>query len=522
MDTKKLRQKVLDLAIRGKLVPQNPNDEPASVLLKRIYAEKQKLISEGKIKREKRSSFIFKGEDNSYYEKVVENGKETIVNIDDEIPFDIPESWAWCRLGNVINLISGQDLMPSEYNDAMNGIPYLTGASNIINGQININRWTTSPKSIAQVGSILLTCKGTVGLTSILEGIEKVHIARQFMALNSIGIFNKFLKLIIDSYSCSLKKDATSMIPGVSREQILSLILALPPLEEQKRIVEAIENLTNKISSIDEEYSSIEEKISLAKSKLLDLAIRGKLLPQDENDEPASKLLERIRKEKESAQLTSKSKRKTAESYIFKGEDNLYYEKIGNETTCIHEEIPFDIPENWVWCRLGDLCLLAFSGKSPTYVKQDNKHYVLGQRNNQMYGIDLNGVKYCSDDFWNNYPPEFYLKRNDILLNTLGTGTVGRVGIFNIDSNERYITDGHLFVFRNMFAETTYFIYYTLLCFRNFIEKEADGTTNQKFLKLNSVLRYLIPLPPLAEQKRIVDFITRANEQLDSMLNKCI
>ena len=98
MDTKKLRQKVLDLAIRGKLVPQNPNDEPASVLLKRIYAEKQKLISEGKIKREKRSSFIFKGEDNSYYEKVVENGKETIVNIDDEIPFDIPESWAWCSL----------------------------------------------------------------------------------------------------------------------------------------------------------------------------------------------------------------------------------------------------------------------------------------------------------------------------------------------------------------------------------------------------------------------------------------
>lgn len=139
-----------------------------------------------------------------------------------------------------------------------------------------------------------------------------------------------------------------------------------------------------------------------------------------------------------------------------------------------------------------------------------------------MYGIDLNGVKYCSDDFWNNYPPEFYLKMNDILLNTLGTGTVGRVGIFNIDSNERYITDGHLFVFRNMFTETTYFMYYTLLCFRNFIEKEADGTTNQKFLKLNSVLRYLIPLPPLVEQKRIVDFITRANEHLDSMLNKRI
>ena len=461
---------------------------------------------------------------------MVENGKETIVNIDDEIPFDIPESWAWCRFEDLGFFMGGHTPSMKEEENWNGDIVWVSPkdmkSTIISNSILKISKKGAEKLEKIPINAILMVVR-----SGILRHSFPIAIAHVSCTINQdIKAFSSFLSestLYIYNSLCSFEsyiinnftKEGTT-VNSIEWDNLKRIPLPIPPLLEQKKIVAKIHESLALLKELDVNLTKTKQIILDIKSKLLDLAIRGKLLPQDKNDEPASELLKRIREEKESAQLTSKGKRKTAESYIFKGEDNLYYEKIGNETICIQEEIPFDIPENWVWCRLGDLCLLAFSGKSPTYVKQDNKHYVLGQRNNQMYGIDLNGVKYCSDDFWNNYPPEFYLKRNDILLNTLGTGTVGRVGIFNIDSNERYITDGHLFVFRNMFAETTYFMYYTLLCFRNFIEKEADGTTNQKFLKLNSVLRYLIPLPPLAEQKRIVDFITRANEQLDSMLNK--
>ena len=185
MDTKKLRQKVLDLAIRGKLVPQDPNDEPASVLLERIYAEKQKLISEGKIKREKRSSFIFKGEDNSYYEKVVENGKETIVNIDDEIPFDIPESWAWCRFEDLGFFMGGHTPSMKEEENW--------------NGDIV---WV-SPKDM----------KSTIISNSILkiskkgaEKLEKIPINAILMVVRS-GILRHSFPIAIAHVSCTINQD---------------------------------------------------------------------------------------------------------------------------------------------------------------------------------------------------------------------------------------------------------------------------------------------------------------------------
>ena len=446
---------------------------------------------------------------------MVENGKETIVNIDDEIPFDIPESWAWCRLGNAINLISGRDLMPSEYNDVMNGIPYLTGASNIINGQININRWTTSPKSIAQVGSILLTCKGTVGLTSILEGIEKVHIARQFMALNSIGIFNKFLKLIIDSYSCSLKKDATSMIPGVSREQILSLILALPPFEEQKRIVEAIENLTNNISQIDGESSLIEEKISLAKSKLLDLAIRGKLLPQDKNDEPASELLKHIREEKESTQLTSKSKHKTAVSYIFKGEDNLYYRKTKDGIELIDDELPFKLPENWQWAQISDVCVLYTGNSIPKEVKA-KKYASVSLGYNYIGTKDVgynsqinyeNGVKIPFDE------PKFKVAPTNSILLCIEGGNAGRkiaITKENVCFGNKlccFIAKGINYCFLYNYLKSS--------IFKELFYGSLMGLIGG--VGTSSLEKIYIPIPPLQEQERISEFLTSAFDQLDSL-----
>ena len=173
----KAKAKVLDLAIRGQLVPQNPADEPASVLLERIREEKEELIKQGKIKRGKKESVIFRGEDNSYYEKI--GGK--VVNIDDEIPFDLPVGWVWCRFSEAIELFSGQDLTPDRYSELPQGIPYITGASNLDNGAVIVNRWTSSATTHATVGDLLLTVKGSgVGKMAICD-IADAHIARQKM-----------------------------------------------------------------------------------------------------------------------------------------------------------------------------------------------------------------------------------------------------------------------------------------------------------------------------------------------------
>ena len=230
------KSKILDLAIRGKLVSQNPNDEPASVLLERIWAEKEELIKAGKIKRDKKESVIFKGEDNSYYEKI----GSTIKNIDDSIPFEIPENWCFIRLKELWKLISGRDLSPSEYNDNQDGIPYITGASNFRNGKIELVRWTSSPQVITKQGDLLLTCKGTVGELAFND-FGNAHIARQIMAIrNTYGLNVEYLSFCISFYIEEIKAVAKGLIPGISREDILNLILPIPPENYQRLVVSQI------------------------------------------------------------------------------------------------------------------------------------------------------------------------------------------------------------------------------------------------------------------------------------------
>ena len=221
---KSVKSKILDLAIRGKLVPQNPNDEPASVLLERIRAEKEELIKQGKIKRDKKESVIFKGDDNSYYQ-------------------DLPEMWELVNFKDCATLISGRDLNKNEYNAESIGIPYITGASNFINRNILINRWTTVPKTISEVNDILITCKGTVGELAINK-YGNIHIARQIMAIRIYKNINlEYIKFFLESIVMEIKKTANGLIPGISRDDILSLNIPLPPLAEQKRIVDEIEKI---------------------------------------------------------------------------------------------------------------------------------------------------------------------------------------------------------------------------------------------------------------------------------------
>ena len=241
------KSKILDLAIRGKLVPQDPNDEPSSVLLERIRVEKEDLIKQGKLKRDKKESIIYKGDDNSYYENMADG---TATNITNEIPFMIPESWSFIRLCNLFELISGRDLTPTEYNDVSSGIPYITGASNFTDGKVNINRWTTVPQVKTKVGDLLVTCKGTVGELSINE-FGEAHIARQIMAIRNPYAQNiNYLKLCIAYYVETLKHKSKGLIPGISREDILYLLIPIAPINEQQRIVQTVESYINLTDSI--------------------------------------------------------------------------------------------------------------------------------------------------------------------------------------------------------------------------------------------------------------------------------
>ena len=228
-----LRKSILQEAIQGRLVTQESDEEPASVLLRRIRIEKQKLLKEGKIKRKDIvDSVIFKGEDNKYYEKV--GGR--IIDISEELPIDIPSSWAWCRLGSVIILQSGQDLVPERYSDISKGIPYITGASNLANGAVLVNRWTNTPTSISHKGDLLITCKGTVGAMAY-NTIGDIHIARQIMSIHSEWILIDYVEKYLEYSIPKLEKAAHSIIPGISRETILSTLIPIPPLEEQSRII---------------------------------------------------------------------------------------------------------------------------------------------------------------------------------------------------------------------------------------------------------------------------------------------
>ena len=242
------------------------------------------------------------------------------------------------------------------------------------------------------------------------------------------------------------------------------------------------------------------------KNSILQLAVQGKLVPQDPNDEPASALIERIRAEKEKLIKEKKIKPDKNPSYIFRGSDNLPYEKVGkNEPICIAEEVPFDIPDSWEWVRLKNLSCYIFSGKSPKYSKIPTEHKIIGQQANQDYGIDFNYVKYATNDFVVDMPEVYYLKDYDVLLNTLGNGTLGRSGIFKIPVGEKILTDGHLFVFRNINPIISEYLFAFLKLKRQEIEKSANGTTNQTFLNLTKTIEWLIPLPPLSEQQRIVE-----------------
>ena len=344
IDTKLLRQKILDLAIRGKLVPQNPADEPASELLKKIKAEKEALVKAGKIKKDKHESFIFRGDDKRYYEQI--DGKTS--DITEEIPFDIPETWEWCRIGNIMFLQAGKYIAASEIRKNETSTyryPCYGG-----NGQRGFVKLFNSCGEYPLVGRQGALCGNINFAAGKFYATEHAVIVKVFS-----GCFPQWAAIFLKALNLNQYSTATAQ-PGLSVNVINTLLIPLPPVAEQQRLISQIETSFTEVDKIDKDSADLESALSLAKQKVLDLAIRGKLVPQNPADEPASELLKKINAEKETLVKAGKIKKVKHESFIFRGDDNCYYGQLNGKAVDITDEIPFEIPESWCWCRLGTLC----------------------------------------------------------------------------------------------------------------------------------------------------------------------
>ena len=373
MTGQQLKNSILQMAVQGKLVPQDPNDEPASVLLERIRAEKEQLIKEGKIKKEKNPSVIFRGADNLPYEKV---GKNEPVCIADEVPFDIPESWEWVTLKQIAVTALGKTLDKSknigEYRPYLCSINvYWTG---IDLSTVKQARFEDSELSKYQLnnGDLLICEGGDVGRSAVWDRDEEMYYQNALHRVRFYGnIEPRFFQLLMESYKGAKILDNYSKgmtIKHLVQNSLDSIYFPLPPLAEQRRIVEKIKQLTPYLKK----YGSVETTLSnlnLAfpddlKKSILQYAVQGKLVPQDPADEPASVLLEHIRAEKEQLIKAGKIKRDKHESVIFR-RDNSYYEKVDGIERCIDDELPFEIHESWEWVRFFSVVEIATNLVSP-------------------------------------------------------------------------------------------------------------------------------------------------------------
>ena len=430
--------------------------------------------------------------DNLPYEKV---GKNEPVCIADEVPFEIPDTWEWVRLGSVIKLQSGQDMTPDKYNDNGNGIPYITGASNFIDGSVIINRWTTCGKAFAHRGDILLTCKGTVGTMAILQE-ETVHIARQIMAIRSIGnLYVPYIQLVLETMVENLKATAKSMIPGISRNDVLTSLFPVPPLDEQRRIIAKIKEVDPYICQYDKSESILRYMDNTfpeaLKKSIFQCAVQGKLVPQDPNDEPAKVLLERIGAEKKRLIKEGKIKKDKHESVIFR-RDNSHYEKLDGNERCIDDEIPFDIPESWCWTRLRTVMINRDAERIPLSIDERSK---------LVKKYDYYGASGVIDKV-----DRFLFSKTLLLIGEDGANLLLRSKPIAFIAKGKYWVNNHAHVLDSMEGLMLEYVatYINSINLAPYVTGTAQPKMNQE--NMNSIL---IPIPPTAEQSRIVQEVSR-------------
>ena len=367
MDTKALRQKILDLAIRGKLVPQDPNDEPASVLLERIRQQKQQMVKEGKLKAKdiKNDSVIFVGEDNLHYEKFADG---SVKCIEDEIPFDLPDGWAWSKIGPLCEYItSGSRGWAQYYSEAgslflrMGNLSRDSFDLRLDNIQrVNLPDNVEGARTRVVENDLLFSITAEIGMLGLIPAnFEEAYINQHVGLIRFLKeAQTKYFPYILMSEFCrdQYYTVQSGMKNSFRLDNIQNILIPVPPLSEQIRIAKKLSSIWTHVQQIDVESETASDIISKAKSKILDLAIRGQLVPQDPDDEPASVLLERIRAEKEKLIKQGKIRRDKKESVIFRGEDNSYYLRTGELVESLADWDFEELPDGWSVCCLGELC----------------------------------------------------------------------------------------------------------------------------------------------------------------------
>lgn len=522
MNGKQLKNSILQWAIQGKLVPQDSNDEPASVLLEKIRQEKERLIKEKKIKRDKNASIIYRGEDNSYYEKILATGE--VKCIDEEIPFEVPKGWEWTRIGNIFNHTSGKQQSSSNKGG---GTPqkFITTSNlywgHFILDNVKVMNFTDEEiKTCSATKGDLLVCEGGAGYGRSAIWNEDYdiclqnHVHRLRPCVSGICEYvYHFIYLLKESNN--LASVGTAM-PGLSANRLKGLLLPFPPLSEQRRIVAKLAELLPQI----EKYNNVQNKLDelnttikdCLKKSILQEAIQGKLVPQLVEEGRAQELLEQIKAEKRKLVKEGKLKKSAlSDSVIFRGDDNKYWEKSEDGAICIDEEIPFEIPSNWAWVRLDDICSFIHRGKSPKY-SPIKKYPVVAQKCNQWTGFSIEKAKFIEPKSITSYNDEYFLEDKDLMWNSTGLGTLGRMAIYYtlLNPYELAVADSHVTVIRpyKTYIVSEYLYYYFASnTVQSVIEDKSDGSTKQKELATKTVKSYLVPLPPFAEQLRIVQKI---------------
>ena len=508
MTAQQLKNSILQMAVQGKLVPQDPNDEPASVLLERIRAEKEKLIKEKKIKKEKNPSVIFRGADNTPYEKI---GDE-VRSLADEIPFDIPDSWEWVRFGNIVaNYDSKRRPVTKEQRKNEHGYYDYYGATGAID-RVDDYIFEGEYLMIGEDGGNFFTERDNAFIAS-----------GRFWANNHVHIVQPilcdihFLKHFLDS--CNLPKMGLIngiAVPKLNQEHLNSILVPLPPLSEQEAIVAEL----SKYAPLLDEYQLAYSEIKLLndsfperlKKSILQEAVQGKLVPQDPSDEPAEALLERIRAEKQRLIKEGKIKKDKHESVIFR-RDNSHYEKLDGVERCIDNELPFEVPESWAWVYLGNISFVTkLAGFEYTkYIAPalttlgiplfKGKNIQNGKLIEHFEGFIPETI---SDELWRSQ-----LSKRCLL--TPYVGSIGNVAVFpgtykaHLGSNVGKIEP---------YSDNEVLIEYILYFLRSATGYEQltkhKKATAQESISIDAIRNVLMPIPPLNEQERIVGTINAA------------
>ena len=509
MTAQQLKNSILQMAVQGKLVPQDPNDEPASALLERIRAEKGRLIKEKKIKREKNPSVIFKGADNTPYEKI---GGE-VRSLADEVPFDIPDSWEWVRLKDVAFTNGGFAFKSANFVDE--GIRVIRISDFNENGFVDtkivrhpyndsLDRFLLNEKNI-----LLCMTGGTVGKSYFVTSLKEQMVTNQRVATIKIfGALEEYVNLVILSPITQkvINDSKNSTNDNISIDTINGFFVPLPPIDEQRRIVDTIASVLQLIDKYEEKYSRFSRLQGafpeVLKKSILQEAVQGKLVPQDPSDEPAEALLERIRAEKQRLIKEGKIKKDKHESVIFR-RDNSHYEKLDGVERCIDDELPFEIPDSWEWVRLGTV-FQHNTGKALNASNRDGEKLTYVTTSNLYWDrFVLDNLK--TMPFTDSEVDKCTVQQGDLLV--CEGGDIGRAAIWKSAAPMRI--QNHIHRLRAYVPVCSRFFYHLFYLYKGAGWIGGKGIAIQG-LSSNAIHNLLFPLPPLHEQERIVSAIDTA------------